>query len=73
MKLLLDDEEFPNTKAQTLDSKLVKYAIYNKVNLYILNEYNIYERSESKIVIDRKLGTLVTKMIEASFKNYPED
>ena len=67
-KVLLDDEEFPNSKAEAIGAKLAKYAIYNHENLYIINEHNIYEISESKTVINRKLGTLVTKMIEASYK-----
>lgn len=73
MKILLD-KSFPNEKAKVVGSCLLKHCVYADEKLYIiLNETNIYEVVSKGDVIERKVKTLVSKLVEASFKNMTEE
>ena len=52
----------------------MKHCVYADEKLYtILNETNIYEVVSKGDVTERKVKTLVSKLVEASFKNMTEE
>ena len=72
IKILLDNNAFPNEKAKAIGDCILKYCVHVSERLYMIDKHLIYNEIKGKDQKERKIKSLVSKIIELSYKSFSE-